>query len=246
MDKPTRIRLSFIAVAVIFGSAVLIWSYNRIQGRDLSQPPDFDLSAYNELDWATPEEIWPELAQESEPEPDPEAQAEFIEKFADKVEEAQTQAPPVVLLPHSIYFSNHFKGQTSQETRGLIENFIQDFAPLSIGQVEDLYGQKCYEVELPVEGREELLAAIELHETIERFEVAEQGAPYFDLCFRQAKYLNDVKAFLTDYPAVIFQAQEVEVGDYVARLIYDPANEEQKPVVAKLQQEYSDVVFVTE
>ncbi|KKQ80785.1 MAG: hypothetical protein UT02_C0002G0010 [Parcubacteria group bacterium GW2011_GWC2_38_7] len=46
----TKQTIYTFLLILIFGSGLAIYVWNRIQGRDLSQPPNFDLSAYNKFE----------------------------------------------------------------------------------------------------------------------------------------------------------------------------------------------------
>ena len=122
---------SLIILAIIFGAGILIWTYNYIQGQDLSKPPKFDLSAYDTLTWPTPDELFGGFDEVDD------IVDELQGNNAKKGEELANEEDffdekEIDFISSSIYFSTFFKNEKADQTKVAVDNFLLDFPQLPV------------------------------------------------------------------------------------------------------------------
>jgi hypothetical protein len=236
MKKIKSSQLVMVILSIIFGSAILILGYSLIMGKDLTKPPEFDLSAYDELKWGNPEELFRKLLVSEENNSNPGLSEKFIEKVSEEINN------DYIFETRSIYFSQYFVADTAQKTRANLDNFILDFPELKIYRIVDLLEQKCYSVKMPVESREDIVEKLKADLQIEKIEVA--AAPYYEVCFYQAKYDGEADVFLKNYGLNLDNLNSIP--EYIAYLSFGDDVGKIKELLEKLKLDYSDVILVVE
>lgn len=225
-------------VILVFGSGLSIYVWNKIQGRDLAQPPNFDLSAYNnfelnaEIDKRANEELQKLMAAKAQPEVVP-PEAEVVE----------TQKLEIDFEPGYIYFRNSFGSTSVTETNSLIKSFLKDFPELKDAMVDNFETQLKAKAEIPALGREELLKNIKAEPDVLNVEVVE--APVWLVMFKVGKTEIEIAEFFKKFPDIKVQPAEAKIiiENYVARIKISDLKLE--PILLdKLQKEYSDVLKV--
>lgn len=116
MNKEFKDQILVVVAIVVFGGGFLIFGWNYINGNDLSKSPNFDLSAYDEINFYLPDE---EIETDVESDEDSEVIANESE-FA------------------YIYFSNAFQGATDEDSEKLIRQFLQDYSSFDELSIEFL------------------------------------------------------------------------------------------------------------
>jgi hypothetical protein len=220
-------NLPLLLTAIIFGAAVLIFIYNFLGGKNLAAPPKFDLSAYDQLNWPTPD--W--LNSSSEP--------AAMKPAAENSAPAEEKKP----LP-GVYFQKYFLGASFLETEKNIRKVLKDFPLLKDAPLIDLVGKSCVIVQIAPEEREAARSSLLKNSTVKSFEAASSGAPNFDLCFAAPKYPAEIEVFLKKYPAVKFILPPT--AEFVAMINTPEIDLVLRATLTRLAREYGDVATVVE
>jgi len=226
-------------IILVFGSGLSIYVWNKIQGRDLAQPPNFDLSAYNnfelnaEIDKRANEELQKIMAAKAQP--------DIVQP---EVEVVETQKLETDFEPGYIYFRNSFGSTSVTETNSLIKSFLKDFPELKDAIIDNFETQLKAKVEIPALGREELLKNIKTEPEVLSVEVVE--APIWQVVFKGGKTEIEITEFFKKFPDIKVQpaAPKITIENYVARIKISDLKLEQA-FLDKLQKEYSDVLKVS-
>lgn len=229
MNK-TRETFSLFLIILIFGSGLAIFVWNLMLGKDLSVPPEFDLSAYDDM--SSFEEIKENLIEpksKDEPETPP------------PVEMAEVEVTDVELESGKIYFKDSFRLNTAFETTALISSFLEDFEGLEDVLVDNTEAEKILEIELPALNREVIIAELEENEQIEK--VAMLEPPVWQVELKTELYETAVMDMLTPYNGVIVNTVFNTATDYVASLDIK-GMKISEDVLTKMEKEYSDVITV--
>lgn len=222
-------------VILIFGSGLAIYVWNLIHGKNLAEPPQFDLSAYDDMstfdeirenlfNTEIPEEVPPEVVIEEV------ASADLLES-----ETIQSQSEN----ENYLYFKNSFKLGTVSETNALIVSFLSDFPGFQDAKIDNLEALKNVKVELPALNREEIIESLEKNEQIEKVAVIEP--PIWELTLVPGLYQEALVDLLSAYNGVLIKTDFPESGEYIARIDLSELQTEES-VLDKMETEYSDVV----
>lgn len=231
-----RQTISTLLIIIIFSSGLAIFIWNKIQGKDLSQPPNFDLSVYDnfelddELNKLTNDELQKIMAQT------PESETEKTVEAPVEVKESET------LEKGYIYFRDSFRANTVEETNDLIKSFLKDFPELLTLPVENFETTNKIKVSIPALSREEILTSIKTENSVLKVEVLE--APIWTIEFKDFLETAEIDEFIKKYPELVRQEEAKKIyKDYVAR-VKIPVLEADSNLLEKLQKEYSDVLEV--
>jgi len=116
MLQKTKQTISLFILLVVFGSGFAIWGYNRVHGIDLSQPPEIDMTQFQNID---------QILGISE--------AEFQENYGVQetavLDQSGSEIQNPVLEP-GIYFSNFFRKKTATETTEQIKSILTSYSSL--------------------------------------------------------------------------------------------------------------------
>lgn len=236
--QTTKQTIYNLIIILIFGSGLAIFVWNKIQGRDLSQPPNFDLSAYDDF------ALTAELEKRANAEINPLIEKLINEKKVEATAETIVEEPVGAELESGyIYFRDSFRSTSVLETNKLIKSFLKDFPALKDVVVENLEANIKAKIEVPALGREVLLADLKLEPDVLSLEIIE--APIWQIAFKDGKTDIEMTAFFDKYQGVKVQSTEAEVKieNYIARIKISDLNLDQA-VIDKLQKEYSDVIKV--
>lgn len=236
MKQQTKVIYLIVVLAIICGSGLLIWLFNFFQGNNLSQPPQFDLSEYNDLGWATPSQVFAKLFADKQIKE--EAKDKFIEEF-----EQTYIKKDIEFEQNAVYFQESFKGQTAQETRHLIDNFSQDFPELKNCSYHDLAAQKCYSIKISADDQPTVLASLQAS-SVAAVNKIEPSDCNYELCFGIPVYASEAAGYVRNYPLVAFEAPANEDLDYIAYLKCENSNEALSKTFNKLKTDFSDLVKV--
>jgi hypothetical protein len=234
-------RYILLFILIVFSAGFLIWGFSYLNGRNLAQPPNFDLSVYDQLGWPQPEELLPnpggkeELAAEVD-----------TESFVETVKEDLVKKDEEKFLAQSIYFSDFFRGVSDVETNKNITKFLSVFPVLKDYSVTTLGGAFCYTVELPVATRATLKEKLLADPVIASLQVSALGAPKFDLCWKTPVSSEAAQTLVKKYEGVKFIVTETVESKYVAVLTFDSTVPAVSEAITKLKSEYSDVVKITD
>jgi len=192
MNK-TRETFSLFLIILIFGSGLAIFVWNLMLGKDLSVPPKFDLSAYNDMSGfdRVKESLIESQIKKDEEEAPPVEMVENVVVEVDKVE----------LERNKIYFKDSFRLNTAFETTELITSFLEDFEGFEDSVVNNIEAEKVLEIELPAINREELIFKLEKNEQIEK--VAMLEPPVWQVELKTELYEPAVMDMFTPYNGVI-------------------------------------------
>ncbi|NQT50255.1 hypothetical protein HQ571_06195 [Candidatus Kuenenbacteria bacterium] len=112
--KNDKDNFILIAVAAIFIGGLVIYGWNFINGKDLSRPPEFDLSVYDDTSWLTGDE-------------------------SNKAKQGEIgQQDKADLETGYIYFKDSFQLSSVEQTNKFIKVFLQDFEGLENLPIENL------------------------------------------------------------------------------------------------------------
>jgi len=233
--KTKETIFTFLAI-LILASGLSLFVWNRLHGKDLSKPPKFDLSAYENYD--LPKNISAVVNEELENTLNKKAGGE--QNNATQIE--QPPASTEEFTQGYIYFKDSFKGENLATTEELINKFLQDFSELKEFPVDDFDKIIKVEVELPALGREELLKALSSDTLINKVDVVEP--PIWQIEFKGAGYEKEFVEYLKQYKdlKVKNSSRQTMLG-YIAKVALSDI--QLKPeMLEKLQKEYSDVVKI--
>lgn len=230
-----RETFSLFLIILIFGSGLAIFVWNLMLGKDLSKPPTFDLSAYDDMssfDEIRENLIEPQMKPEEEVAPPVEIVEDVVEVVdVDKVE----------LESGKIYFKDSFRLNTAFETTELIASFLEDFDGFEEVVVKNIEAEKVLEIELPALKREELIAELEANEQIEK--VAMLEPPVWQVELKTELYEPAVVDMFTPYNGVVINTVFDSKKDFIAEIDLTEV-EITDEVLDKLESEYSDVLEI--
>lgn len=231
MQKILGSSIGLVLLVVIFGSGWIIYGWNRLQGKDLSQPPQFNnLSDYDKY-----AAQFPDLnAKTTTTAPQDAATIATEEKKAGTF--------VFEFLPDNIYLKNSFRLSTAAETNNMIRNFISDFPDLKNMVIDNLEAPRKFSIELPVLNREKIMTALTKNKEVAALIAKE--APIWDLELKEGKYEKDAVAFLAKFAGVKLATIFPANLDYIARINIAGQKEKLANTLANLQKNYSDVVVI--
>ena len=234
--KPFKQEFAIVGLLVIIGAGVAIWGYNFIRGNDLSRPPQFDLSAYNQLQWAKPEEALGKLfGQEETVVASEPVSVKFAQLMAEKIKNEE--------LAPGLYFREFFLGPTPSATKLLIENFLKDFPELQNTAVVDLVEQKCFTVQLIGASQEQVVADLKSKTELIASINPKDLAGFYDVCFVQPQYEKSAADFLTVYPEVKLVIAP-HAKDYVAFAAWPGDLQNRDEVIRKISASYETLISI--
>lgn len=225
-----------VALSIIFGSGLLIWGYNKLNGIDLSKPPVIDYSQF-ELKVKKPSFLIDQANATSTSEKVNEAIKEIFPK---EVKEHLNSK----LKEHSVYFTKFFRGSSVKQTQIQVNNFLNDFPELKKYNLIDLGAVKCVDAVLPVENRDDLIKNLMAKPEIEKVVAPTDVNHSFEICFRKEQYVSEMKQFLASMPEVKVLSEDKDL-DYIMYLDYGTAGSDLKETLDKIRNYYSDIVKVT-
>ncbi len=224
---------------LIFASGLAIFVWNKIQGRDLSKAPNFDLSAYNsidlvnDLDPSIKKQISSELARAMK------SKDKGENLFADKINVDNNDKG---LSSGFIYFKDSFRLENNTKTTNMIQSFLDDFPELKGAMLENFDVFKTIKIELPALERDKILEEVKAHELVA--DVLLVKAPVWQINFKLGRNEEEIQNFINNFPDVkMLPIERTIVEGYVARasikeLKLEPA------FIEKMQKEYSDVITI--
>jgi len=226
--KDYKNTLLIIFIIVVFGGGILIYGWNRLHGRDLIKPPEFDLSVYEDTSWFTDkfEQVLGEPSSQTVGD-----SGAVEQKFAGEEQAAGY-----------IYLKNSFRQATARATNDLIVAFLADFPDCGGLAVENLEAKDKIEVELPVLNREKILSLLKNTDEIASLETA--APPIWILTLREPIFFGGAAELLGKIsPDIKIKTLFSENLEYIARVDYRPLKNP-TVVLEKLKKEYSDVVLI--
>ena len=225
-----RQTIVIFIIILIFGSGLAIYVWNLMQGKNLAEPPNFDLSAYDDM--SAFDEIKDNLfvpVQEVDLPP-----VEIDEESAG-IDEG------FILEQGNIYFKKSFYLSTAGETNSLIASFLSDFDGFDGVNVENLEALNRVEVEFPSLDREEIIKELEQNESIQKVTVLEP--PVWEIILAEGLYELATIDLLAPYNGVLIKSVFPQNEEYIARISINDL-EISETVLDKLELEYSDVLTV--
>ena len=226
-----REAFSLFLIILIFGSGLAIFVWNLMLGKDLSVPPSFDLSVYDDMssfDKIKESLIEPQLKEE-------EAETPPVEIVED------VEADKVGLKNGKIYFKDSFRLNTAFETTELIASFLEDFKGFEDVLVNNIEAEKVLEIELPAINRAELISQLEENEQIEKVTMLEP--PVWQVELKTELYESAVMDMFTPYNGVVINTVFESAKDYIAEIDMSEIDISEE-VLEKMEAEYSDVIKI--
>ena len=226
-----RETFSLFLIILIFGSGLAIFVWNLMLGKDLSVPPSFDLSVYDDMssfDKIKESLIEPQAKEEEEEAPP----VEIVE---------EVEADKVGLKNGKIYFKDSFRLNTAFETTELIASFLEDFKGFEDVLVNNIEAEKILEIELPAINREELISQLEENEQIEKVTMLEP--PVWQVELKTELYESAVMDMFTPYNGVVINTVFESAKDYIAEIDMSEIDISEE-VLEKMEAEYSDVIKI--
>lgn len=214
-----------VLIVVILCSAFILYVWNAIHGRNLAEPPEFDLSIYN----------------------DPRTVIDFsiLDKKVEEPKELKEELPPASeknkLEAGYLYFKDSFRLQTVAETDSLLNDFLQDFPALKDLAIENLEAQNLVEIELPALDRNELLEQLEELDLVER--VAPLEPPVWQVKLTQSMYGANIESLFQKFEGIKIKSEIASDLEYIARLKYAEL-ENVETDLENLKKNFGDVVLV--
>jgi len=236
MNK-TREAFSLFLIILIFGSGLAIFVWNLMLGKDLSIPPKFDLSAYDDMSAfdEIKENLFTEPAKKDLENSESLSPEEINEAEVALVLEEREQMDLGI-----IYFKDSFRLNTAVETTNLISSFLDDFPELKELEIENLESKKIIEVELPAINREGLIVDLEENNSqIKKVTMLEP--PVWQIELIDEMYEKAVLDMLLPYNGVVVKTVFDSDSEYIAEVDIKEL-EISEDILDKLENEYSDVI----
>lgn len=234
-------KLALIMLVVVFGSGLLIWGYNKLQGNDLSDPPDFDLSAYDELSWPSVAEVGQVFFDDGGDDA-ASSEADLVAALAEKIRINEA----VALEPTAVYFSSYFRGDTWAETQRNIASFLDDFEPLQGATIVDIVADTCFDVHVDLEGRLDTLESLRKDTSIVSVDSVPEHGDIFTVCFDQPYYTSEIDSLFASYDAITVQPRPRPIQEYIAYTSYATDDAALRATVELFKKDFSDILLVTE
>ncbi|MBU1132346.1 hypothetical protein KKC32_03840 [Patescibacteria group bacterium] len=214
-------------IIAVFVSGLGIYFFNLAQGKNLADPPQVDLSAYD-MAFAKFNEVFQNVSK------------------LDAVPDKPTESAPEVIAENNygsgaIYFKNSFRMNTAVETDELIRKFLLEFPESENLSIENLQAKNKIEVEIFLKNMEQTVADLQADEDVVSVINVEDGK--WQIEFKEPKYENEVFAFLTGRKSVKLACDFPKNEEYVAKLDYSGISGIET-FLEKLKADYSDIVFV--
>lgn len=213
-----REQASLVILAIIFGSGFIVYFWNLAQGKDLSKPPKFDLSAYD-IKFPRP------------------AVPGYI------ITPAPTESPVQESLPaeHEIYFKPSFRAMTAAETEKRVTDFLNDFPAFQPFKFEDLESKRLIVAAFKPEFRTELLEALKTSPEILKF--TEQGNNQLEIELKSKHYYEELKKILPRYDALVVMTEFKNETGFIGKIDFvDKTGKESE--LEKMKKEFFDLVEV--
>jgi len=228
---------------LIFASGLAIYVWNRLHGKDLSVPPNFDLSAYNSVnlgqgfDSEIKKQIEVEIQRVLEARKN---NARVEEKVVGASEEKKENASP--FESGYIYFKDSFRLGDVDKTNALLQSFVSDFPELKLVTIDNFDLFPSIKIEVPALGREQVVEKIKTQEGVSDLIVLE--APLWQINFKTNKSELEIAEFLKDFPEIkMVPLEKRTIEGYVARAAISYLKLE-PTFIEKMQKEYSDVLTI--
>jgi hypothetical protein len=212
-----REKASLIILAIIFGSGFLVYFWNLAQGKDLSKPPEFDLSAFD---------IKIQRPYESDKSP---------------AVPAESSVKDALPAPHEIFFRPSFRAMSAAETEKRVTDFLKDFLVLHAFKFEDFEAKNRIVVAFKPEFRNELLESLKTAPEILKF--TEIGNNQLQIELKNKYYYDELKTVLPRYDALVVMTEFKNDTGFIGKLDYaDKAGKEAE--LEEMAKDFSDLVEV--
>lgn len=215
--------IGLLILIVVFGSGWIIYGWNRLQGRDLNQAPQFDLSEYDRY-----------------------SEKFKIEEIKAESKQSEESVPPeetkISLESGVIYFKSSFRMPTAAETERLIKDLLAEYPELKNLTLENLEAKKIVDIELPIKNREKILGLIEKDKLVESLTAKE--APVWEVAIKELKYLGEWETFMQEFGDVKVVSKFSGNMDYIAKMYLPEERAALETTLQRLKQNYGDVLEI--
>jgi len=194
MLKKVSGKYVLIILVIIISAGFVIWSYNFFQGKNLANPPKFDLSAYDNLqNWPTPEEAFGETTSAK-------IKSEIANLFTSKVEESlSTKNIDDSKFKYSgLYLHSELMGNTGEKIDQQIQSWKSSFLWLKDFEIVNLLKNKCVNVVINSKQGQDNLQRLIKDEAIQ-FTTIENNS---QICFPVEQYFDQVAILMSYYPGI--------------------------------------------
>jgi len=215
--------IGLLILIVVFGSGWIIYGWNRLQGKDLNQAPQFDLSEYDRYSEKFKIEV---------------TKAE-VKNQEDLTSKQETEIPKESGV---IYFKSSFRMPTASETETLIKDLLAEYPELKNLTLENLEAKKAIDIELPIQNREKILGLIEKDKLVESLTAKE--APVWEVKIKEPKYLGEWEPFIKEFGDVKVVSKFSGNMQYIAKMYLPEDRTVLETTLQRLNQNYGDVLEI--